>query len=183
MVITTTQKTKFTLLDSGATENFLDPRTVERLRIPIRKLSEPRIIYNIDGTLNKAGSITHRAQLQVTFGKETRTVDFFITDLGQDRAVLGFPFLRDFNPNINWNEGTIKPEPRIFVTPVQLWEHRWRVWKYDGHRLLKLDFLRRVSFAQQWAAEADKAKERMKEAEIPPKYQEHHRVFSEEGAK
>ena len=47
-------------------------------------------------TLNKAGSITHKAQLQVTFGKETRTVDFFITDLGQDRAVLGFPFLRDF---------------------------------------------------------------------------------------
>ena len=182
MVMTTTQKTEFALLDSGATENFLNPQTVERLRIPIRKLSKPRIIYNIDGTLNKAGSITHKAQLQVTFGKETRTVDFFITDLGQDRAVLGFP-LRDFNPNINWNEGTIKPEPRIFVTPVQLWEHRWRVWKYDGHQLPKLDFLRRVSFAQQWAAEANKAKERMKEAEIPPKYQEHHRVFSEEGAK
>ena len=29
MVITMTQKTKFALLDSGATENFLDPRTVE----------------------------------------------------------------------------------------------------------------------------------------------------------
>ena len=123
MVMTTTQKTEFALLDSGATENFLDPRTVERLRIPIRTLSEPQIIYNIDGTLNKAGSITHKAQLKITFGKETRTVDFFITDLGQDRAVLGFPFLRDFNPNINWNEGTIKPEPQIFITPVQLWEH------------------------------------------------------------
>ena len=63
MVMTTTQKTEFTLLDSGATENFLDPRTVERLRIPIQKLSEPRIIYNIDGMLNKAGSITHKSQL------------------------------------------------------------------------------------------------------------------------
>ena len=125
MVMTTTQKTEFALLDSGATENFLDPQTMERLQISIQKLSKPRIIYNIDGTLNKAGSITHKTQLQVTFGKETHTVDFFITDLGQDRAVLGFPFLCDFNPNINWNEGTIKPEPQIFVTPVQLWEHRW----------------------------------------------------------
>ena len=71
MVMTTTQKTKFALLDSGATENFLDPRTVERLRIPIRTLYEPRIIYNIDGTLNKAGSIMHKAQLKVTFGKDT----------------------------------------------------------------------------------------------------------------
>ena len=46
-----------------------------------------------------------------------------------------------------------------------------------------IDFLRRVSFAQQWAAVADKTKDWMKEVEIPPKYQEHHQVFSEEGAK
>ena len=93
MVMTMAQKTELALLDSGATENFLDPRTVERLQIPVQTLSKPRIIYNIDETLNKAGSITHKAQLKVTFGKETRTVDFFITDLGQDRAVLRFPFL------------------------------------------------------------------------------------------
>ena len=30
---------------------------------------------------------------------------------------------------------------------------------------------------------ADKTKDRMKETEIPPKYQDHHQVFSEEGAK
>ena len=30
---------------------------------------------------------------------------------------------------------------------------------------------------------ADKTKDQMKEAEIPSRYQEHHRVFSEEGAK
>ena len=85
MVITTTQKTEKALIDSGATENFLDPRTVERFRIPMRKLSQPRIIYNIDGTLNKAGSITHKCQLTTTFGTKTQETDFFITDLGQDR--------------------------------------------------------------------------------------------------
>jgi hypothetical protein len=46
-----------------------------------------------------------------------------------------------------------------------------------------MDFLRRVSFAQQWAAVADKTKARLKEAEVPRKYQQHHQVFSEEGAK
>ena len=82
MVMTMTQKTEFALLDSGATENFLDPWTIEHLWIPIRKLPEPRVIYNIDGTLNKVGSITHQAQLHVTFGKVTKAVDFYITDLG-----------------------------------------------------------------------------------------------------
>jgi hypothetical protein len=35
MVMTTNQKTEIALVDSGATENFIDPCTVERLRLPI----------------------------------------------------------------------------------------------------------------------------------------------------
>ena len=84
MVVTMTQKTEFALLNSGATENFLNPWTIEHLQISIQKFSEPQIIYNIDGTLNKAGSITHWAQLHVTFGKVTKAVNFYIIDLGQD---------------------------------------------------------------------------------------------------
>ena len=57
------------------------------------------------------------------------------------------------------------------------------MWKFNAHQLPNINFLHRVSFAQQWAAVADKTKNQMKEAEIPPKYQEHHRVFSEEGAR
>jgi hypothetical protein len=98
MVMTTTKKTEFALLDSGATENFIDPRTVEKLRLPVRKLQHARIIYNIDGTPNKAGSITHKCQLKLHFGENSTDVDFFVTDLGQDRVVLGFPFLQQFNP-------------------------------------------------------------------------------------
>ena len=107
MVMTTTQKTERALINSGATENFIDPQTVEQLRLPIRKLLHPRIIYNIDGTLNKAGSITHRCSLHIQFENTTKVVDFFITDLGHNRVILGFPFLQEFNPNINWEKGSI----------------------------------------------------------------------------
>ena len=93
MVLTTTQKTEQALLDSGATENFIDPRTIERLRLPTQKLQTQRTIFNIDGTLNKAGGITHKCQLKIQFNHIEKIVDFFVTDLGQDRAVLGFPFL------------------------------------------------------------------------------------------
>ena len=40
MVMITTQKIKFALLDSGATEIFLDPQTIEHLQISIQKLPE-----------------------------------------------------------------------------------------------------------------------------------------------
>ena len=47
----------------------------------------------------------------------------------------------------------------------------------------KADLLRKVSFAQQWAASADRVKKHLREGELPPKYLIHHKVFSEEGAK
>ena len=46
---------KNALLDSGATDNFIDQRTVECLYIPTRCLPKPRILYNVDKTENKSG--------------------------------------------------------------------------------------------------------------------------------
>jgi hypothetical protein len=93
MVMTTTQKTKTALVDSGTTENFIDPWTTKWLQLPIQKLQQPRIIYNIDGTFNQARSITHKCQLKIRFKNLTKTIDFYIINLGQDWVVLGFPFL------------------------------------------------------------------------------------------
>jgi hypothetical protein len=78
------QKTEIALVDSGATENFIDPHTVERLQLPIQKLQQPQIIYNIDGTLNQARSIMHKCQLKLQFKNLKKTMDFYITSLGQD---------------------------------------------------------------------------------------------------
>ena len=181
MVLTTTQKTEQALLDSGATKNFINPWTIERLQLPTQKLQTQRTIFNIDGTLNKVGGITHKCQLKIQFNHTEKIVDFFITDLGQDRAVLGFPFLREFNPTINWETGMISPENRILVTPKRLWEHKWKIWHQDGRTSKNL--IRKVTFAQQWAAKANKKKQHLKESGIPEKYLVHAKVFSEEEAK
>ena len=52
------RKTEEALIDSGATENFLDPRTVSKLRLITEDLDKPQSIHNIDGTNNQAGLIT-----------------------------------------------------------------------------------------------------------------------------
>jgi hypothetical protein len=52
MVITLNNETEQALINSGATENFINPQTVKRLLIPQRKLPQPQIIYNINGTYN-----------------------------------------------------------------------------------------------------------------------------------
>jgi hypothetical protein len=43
--------------------------------------------------------------------------------------------------------------------------------------------IRKVSFAQQWAAAADKPQERLTTLQIPQKYKRHWKVFDKECAK
>jgi len=43
-----------TLLDSGATENFINISYAQKLNLPIRRLTQERKLFNVDGTPNKA---------------------------------------------------------------------------------------------------------------------------------
>ena len=79
------------LLDSGATANFLDQRTVKRLCLKTQKLPKPCPVRNVDGTSNSAGKLTHYIDLQVKQNGKEETLRFFITNLGEDRLLLGFP--------------------------------------------------------------------------------------------
>jgi hypothetical protein len=53
------------LLDSSATENFIDQRMVSQLKIGIRQLPAPRKVHNVDGTENWSGTITEYCSLRI----------------------------------------------------------------------------------------------------------------------
>jgi hypothetical protein len=90
------------LIDSGATENFIDQETVKKLKLGSKKLSEPVQLRNIDGTYNQSGSVTHFIDLLVNRGGRKVTQRFYVTNLGSDRIILGYPWLCAFNPEIDW---------------------------------------------------------------------------------
>ena len=173
--LSTTLETEKALIDSGATENFIDPRTVSRMKIPTKKLDRNRTIHNINGTTNSAGNITRKCTLNIQVRRQTKEQEFFITNLGQDRVVLGYPFLQNFNPQIDWDKGELHRAKQVKATPKQIWEHCWRLWRTG-----RTSQIRKTTFAQKWAAIADKTKEKLKN--LPKEYQEHRKVFSEEEA-
>jgi hypothetical protein len=72
------------LLDTGATESFIDHKTVIQLRLGTQKLPIPRPIYNVDGTNNKGGTITHVCHLLISRGNVKERVPFYVTNLGKD---------------------------------------------------------------------------------------------------
>ena len=48
------------MVDSGATSLFIDHKFVNQHKMLLEPLTQPITLYNINGSLNKAGSITHK---------------------------------------------------------------------------------------------------------------------------
>src|SRR5258708_30226256 len=117
LILLITLKTEKTIIDSGATKNIIDPRTVSQMKLPTKKLDRDRTIHNIDGTTNSTGNITQKCILNVQTKGQNKEQEFFITNLGQDQVVLGYPFLRTFNPQINWEKRDLNGTKQIKVTP------------------------------------------------------------------
>ena len=55
------------LVNCGATGDFIDEGFVEQTKIPTQNLSQPIPVYNVDGSLNEAGSITKVADMVMTY--------------------------------------------------------------------------------------------------------------------
>ena len=95
------------LVDSGATENFMNLTYAKWLRLPIRRLPQPRKLFNVDNTENKAGELQFYTDLDVRTGTNTTTLRFFLSDLGEHKAILGYPWFAATQPKIDWKRGWI----------------------------------------------------------------------------
>jgi hypothetical protein len=95
------------LIDCGATGQFMDRAYVERNRLTTRKLLRPIPVYNVDGTLNEAGSITEIVDVILRFNDHSERTSFAVTNLGKQDVILGFTWLKEHNPEINWNTGEV----------------------------------------------------------------------------
>jgi hypothetical protein len=84
------------LLDSGATENFMNLQYAKYLQLPIRRLKEPQKLYNINGTPNHSGELQYFTNLQVQMGTQCSTLQFFLSDLGENKAILRYPWFMAF---------------------------------------------------------------------------------------
>jgi hypothetical protein len=107
------------LLDLGATENFINLQYVKYLQLPIQRLKEPRKLYNMDGSPNRSRELQYFTDLQVQMGTKCSTLHFFLSDLGENKAILRYPWFAAFQPQINWKRGWIDHTqlPVIFCAP------------------------------------------------------------------
>ena len=94
-------------LDCGATGKFIDQNYAKAKGMELETLKKSIKVYNVDGTQNKRGTIRHYIDLNIEIHGKTCKERFLVTGLGKHRIILGFPWLKDMNPIIDWDKGTL----------------------------------------------------------------------------
>jgi hypothetical protein len=103
------KQTVETLIDSSAGGLFIDQNYAKNF--DINYLDEPVKAYNVDGTENKQGKINAYVNLEFTLGERKFKERFYVTGLGKQRIILGFPWLHKYNPIIDWKKREITFKP------------------------------------------------------------------------
>jgi RNase H-like domain found in reverse transcriptase/Reverse transcriptase (RNA-dependent DNA polymerase)/Integrase zinc binding domain len=96
------------LVNSGAGGIFMDQNYARKHRFNLTKLEYPITAWNVDRTENKQRAIRYYTDLDIQVNSKTNMERFFITGLGNQKIILGLPWLQEHNPEINWKEGTLQ---------------------------------------------------------------------------
>src|SRR5487761_1770368 len=188
------------LRDSGATENFLNLNYAKYLHLPIKRLAQPRKLFNVDRTPNKGGDLQFYTNLQVQTGTQRTNLRFFLSDLGENKAILGYPWFAAVQPNIDWKRGWIDHSqlPIIFRAPdaakarflprtINQVRAPSEEQIYIGRVVIEPDpgeEFTPFTFGQRQESTATPSEEPPKDTTppIPPQYSEFTKVFSEEAS-
>jgi hypothetical protein len=181
------------MVDSGATALFLDKKFADSQKMWQEPLEHPIRLYNIDGTLNEASSITHQVSLYLRVGDNEEKQNFYITQIEPEKVILGLPWLRHRNPSIDWQASTMHlsadqgmgPEPLEVEVMCIMANHM------ESHCLLadkvvdtmqdEVFCLAGFTYSQKITEKANIAKgKKTFEEMVPPPYRNFAKVFSEE---
>ena len=96
------------LVDSGASENFIDKAYAEASRIPMQQKATPRRVLTVDGSEVTGGPVTHNAQVHLKINHHKEDIRLHCITIGNAPVILGLPWLKLHDPVIGWKNHTVK---------------------------------------------------------------------------
>ena len=95
------------MIDSGATEDFIDREVCNKHRITMIKGKNTRVIYLADGKPRAIGPVTHMTKVPMDISSHRELATFQVANLQNHEVILGMPWLREHNPTSDWNDNII----------------------------------------------------------------------------
>src|SRR5258705_6974148 len=95
------------LLDSGSSHSFVNEAFVTNNKLKFSYLLNPIPLKMFDGST--PSNVSKKVRMPITFSTgETHHLEFFVTNLDENYSlVLGYDWLAQHNPNIDWMETKI----------------------------------------------------------------------------
>jgi len=90
------------LLDSGVTGSLIDRDFVYSKGMNTRTLSHNIPVFNVDGSPNEAGQISEVVDVVLRYKTHSKRMLLAISRLGKQSLILGYDWLKDHNPRIDW---------------------------------------------------------------------------------
>ena len=108
------------LVDSGAEGTFISQYLIDKFSIPSYPLEKPIMAQNVDGTPVKGADITRFTILPIRVGTTSIPTNFLIIGgIANEQIILGHPWLKQNNPQIDWQNNNILVN-KVRVQAVQL---------------------------------------------------------------
>jgi len=180
------------LVDSGASENFIDKAYAGASGIPMQQKTTPRRVLTVDGSEVTGGPVTHDTQMHLTINHHEEDIRLHCIMIGNAPIILGLPWLKLHDPVIEWKNHTVKyhsdhyaekclpSSPRTNTVPEEKATEQ-----YYKKTLAEEEENWEISETDPWEvcqAVIDKIKEtsRTSKKPIPPEYHEFLDVFTEQ---
>jgi hypothetical protein len=128
----------------------------------------------VDGMLNQSGEVMEGVILVIKYNGKPQKHLFYVANIGEDNIILGYPFLKAANPEINWKEGEVKGTVILLSTQSyqeKLIKDKQPIW------------LAKTMTATQLAMEANSTKKKKWHNFIPKQYYKFKKVFLESASK
>ena len=187
------QTTELALIDSGAGGNFIDEKTVKDLQLQRTELRTTIKVKNVDRSQNNNGLITHRTKIETTIAGKQQTLSLLITGLGNQRLILGLPWLKKEDPIICWkartlewkttnrspsdNDEYLKETREFLINTIEMYED------LDDWDLLPEIEIAKAKISEQFNERYGNKKEKKNvQNMIPKEYHKYLKVFNEEAA-
>jgi len=96
------------LLDCGATRSLIDRNFVCLKGMNTWTLLHNILVFNVDGSPNEAGQISEVVDVVLRYKTHSKRMLLAVSRLGKQSLILGYDWLKDHNPRINWEKGEVK---------------------------------------------------------------------------
>jgi len=121
------------LLDSRVTGSLIDRDFVCSKGMNTRTLSHNILVFNVDGSPNEAGQISEVVDAVLHYKTHSKRMLLAVSGLGKQSLILGYDWLKDHNPKIDWEKGEVE------MTCCPLWCEEGRTLRKEQTRQKRIE--------------------------------------------